>query len=63
MTEIDRELGLKNKELAEFVLHLAKQSKTVDHFLNQLEENGADFSIDLVNTLFALITRQLKAQN
>jgi hypothetical protein len=57
MVEIDRELGLKNKELAEFVLHLAKQSKTVDQFLNSLEENGADFSIDLVNTLFALITR------
>jgi len=57
MAEIDRELGMRSKELAEFVLHLAKQSKSVDTFLTSLEENGADFSIDLVNTLFALITR------
>ena len=57
MVEIDRELGMKNKELAEFVLHLAKQSKSVDAFSGSLEENGADFSIDLVNTLFALITK------
>jgi len=62
MTELDRELSIKDKTLAEFVLNLAKQSKSVDHFLSELEDNGADFSIDLVNTLFALITRQLKAQ-
>ena len=62
MTELDRELSIKDKTLAEFVLNLARSSKSVDHFLSALEENGADFSIDLVNTLYATITRQLKAQ-
>ena len=50
---------MKDKVLAEFILELAKTSKTVDVFNSQLESNGADFSVDLVNTLFALITRQL----
>jgi hypothetical protein len=54
---------MKDKVLAEFVLDLAKQSKTADAFNMQLEENGADFSVDLVNTLFALITRQLSTHN
>jgi hypothetical protein len=32
LSELDRGLGLKDKVLAEFILDLAKQSKSVDDF-------------------------------
>jgi len=60
MTELDRELGVKDKTLAEFILNLATQSKSVDAFSTNLMENGADFSIDLINTLYAMISKVVK---
>ena len=59
MQELDRALGVKDKVLAEFVLDVAKKSKNVSHFEQQLIEYEAEFSIELVNTIFATITRML----
>ena len=52
MQELDRALGVKDKVLAEFVLDVAKKSKNVSHFEQQLIEYEAEFSIELVNKIF-----------
>lgn len=49
----------KGKELAEFVLHLAKQSPNVREFERLLVENQAEFSIELINSIYATVTRML----
>ena len=61
MGETERELGVKDKVLAEFILSLAKQSVGVDEFHALLEENDAaeEFGIDLINSIFALVTKLL----
>ena len=59
MQELDRALDLKDKVLAEFILDLAKKSQNVDQFEKMLVENEADFSIELVNNLYATVTRML----
>lgn len=59
MTEMDSALQIRDKVLAEFVLDLAKKCKTVMQFETLLEQNGADFSIELISTIFALITKML----
>ncbi len=46
--------------MAEFVLDIAKQSTGgVQEFESKLNEMEADFSIDLVNTIYATVTRML----
>jgi ATP-dependent RNA helicase DHX8/PRP22 len=59
MDEVERSIDIRDKVLAEFVLDLAKRSKTVMDFETQLEDNGAEFSIELISTLYALITKML----
>ena len=61
MGETDRELGIKDKVLAEFILNLAKQSQGVDQFHGKLEENDSadELGIDLINSIYALVTRLL----
>ena len=54
---MEQEVGLRDKTLAEFILSLAKKSQTVSEFEAHLADNGAEFSIDLINSLFATITR------
>jgi len=57
MLLLEQEVGLRDKVLAEFVINLAKSSQTVADFENSLVDNGADFTIDLINNLYAMITR------
>ena len=59
MQEIERALEIRDKVLAEFVLALAKQSKTVMEFEERLGESGAEFSVELISTLYAIITKML----
>jgi ATP-dependent RNA helicase DHX8/PRP22 len=59
MSEMDKSVGIKDKVLAEFVLDLAKRSRNVMEFEKLLDENGAEFSVELINTLFALITKMI----
>jgi ATP-dependent RNA helicase DHX8/PRP22 len=57
MLFLEQEVGLRDKVLAEFILSLARQSQTVTEFEAHLVENGAEFTIDLINSLYAMITR------
>ena len=59
MSDIDTSIGVKDKVLAEFVLDLAKKSASVAQFEKLLEEYEAEFSIDLVNSIYATVTRML----
>jgi len=59
LDEMEKSLDIRDKVLAEFVLALAKKSKTVMEFEKQLEQNGAEFSIDLISNMYALITKML----
>jgi hypothetical protein len=60
--ELDRALEIKDKILAEFILDLAKKSQNVKEFEQKLVENEAEFSIELVNTIYATVTRMLPEQ-
>ena len=72
--ELDRALEIKDKVchfnlliqsfltlqvLAEFILDIAKKSPTVDDFQHALEENQAEFSIELINSIYATVTKML----
>lgn len=59
MQELDRSLGVKDKILAEFILDIAKKCSSVAEFEKELISNEAEFSIDLVNTIYATATRML----
>ena len=57
MSELHSSVGIKDKTLAEFILSLARKSPTVAHFERELAANEADFEQDLVNTIYAVVTR------
>ena len=57
MLHLEKEIGVKDKTLAEFVLSLARKSTNVADFEKMLDSNEADFPIDLINSLYAMITR------
>ena len=59
MEHLELELGIEDKVLAEFVLNLARNSKSVDLFVEKLTENGANFNENTSNSIFALVTRIL----
>ena len=53
--EIDNHIGINDKTIAEFVINLHEQSKTVDDFKAKLNENGASFSNSLTESVDRLI--------
>jgi hypothetical protein len=57
--ELDRALEIKDKVLAEFILDLAKKSQSVKEFEKILIDNEAEFSIELINNIYATVTRML----
>ena len=59
MNEMERAGEIRDKVLAEFVLGLAKNSKTVMEFEKQLAANEAEFSVELIGSMYALITKML----
>jgi len=42
--ELGNNVGISDKDLSEFIVQMAKTSTTVEIFLQNLEQNGADFS-------------------
>ena len=52
---LDEELGVGDRTLAEFVIHLAETQGTPSAFGAALAENGADFPEPFVAALFALV--------
>ena len=57
MNELHSSVGIKDKTLAEFILNLARQAPNVSAFEQELKNNEADFEQDLVNTIYAVVTR------
>ncbi len=54
-TELENHLNLNDKDLAEFIIHLAEKNDTFDSFKKALHSNGADsFSVSyyLYSSLF-----------
>jgi len=56
---LDQALGVNDIVLAEFILDLAKKSNTVADFEKALQENEAEFPIELTNNIYATITKML----
>ena len=59
LSELERSLDIRDKVLAEFVLSLAKQSNTVMIFEDKLQQSGAEFSVELISNMYAIITKML----
>ena len=55
--ELYSSVGIRDRTLAEFVLSMARKSHNVDAFGKELAANGAEFEQDLVNTIYAIVTR------
>lgn len=59
MAEIESSIGVVDKRLAEFVLKVARASKTIDDFESKLKSVGAAFDSDLLKKMYAMITKLL----
>ncbi|XP_052861874.1 ATP-dependent RNA helicase DHX8 [Anopheles cruzii] len=54
-TELENHLGLNDKDLAEFIIDLARKNPTLDAFKRVLLENGAEFSESFTANLLRII--------
>jgi ATP-dependent RNA helicase DHX8/PRP22 len=54
-TELEKQLGLTDKILAEFIIDLAEAQSTTKDFYNQLNENGANFPEAFAFNLYNII--------
>ncbi|CAG9861883.1 unnamed protein product [Phyllotreta striolata] len=54
-TELDNHLGMNDKDLAEFIIHLSEKNNTLESFKKVLSENGAEFSDSFVSNLLRII--------
>ncbi|XP_065343249.1 ATP-dependent RNA helicase DHX8 [Cloeon dipterum] len=62
-TELENHLGIADKDLAEFIIALAKTNTTFQNFKKALTENGADFSDSLIGNLLRIIQHMAKFSN
>uniref|UniRef100_A0A5K3FG93 RNA helicase n=1 Tax=Mesocestoides corti TaxID=53468 RepID=A0A5K3FG93_MESCO len=58
-TELNNHLGLEDKVLAEFVIHLAKKNNSFDSFKNALLKHDAEFSDALIASILRLVQKML----
>mmetsp|Transcript_33661 Transcript_33661/g.95228 ORF Transcript_33661/g.95228 Transcript_33661/m.95228 type:complete len:1172 (-) Transcript_33661:83-3598(-) len=56
-TELENHLGIADKTLAEFIIDISKGKDSARAFKKDLDSNGADMPISLVETLFNIIKR------
>lgn len=54
-TELDNHLGMNDKDLAEFIIHLAEKNTEFNSFKKVLIENGAEFPDSFVSNLLRII--------
>ena len=54
-TELDNHYSLNDKDLAEFLIHLAEKNDTSEKYYKALQENGAEFSPSFSENLLRLI--------
>ena len=55
MDELESNIGIRDIDLAEFIIFLAKQSSTFEEFSRNLHEKGADFPPIFSNKLYDII--------
>jgi ATP-dependent RNA helicase DHX8/PRP22 len=56
--ELENHLGIRDKVLAEFVIHLAKSADSFEQYFKMLNDAGAEFSEQLVRHLFSFIKQK-----
>ncbi|KAI4460487.1 hypothetical protein MML48_5g00017484 [Holotrichia oblita] len=54
-TELENHLGMNDKDLAEFIIHLSEKHNTLKHLKKVLLENGAEFSDSFIANLLRII--------
>jgi len=58
-TELDNHLGVNDKDLAEFIIHMAQSSDSYDIFRKNLAENDADFPDSFSSNLYRIVQKML----
>lgn len=61
-TELENHLGLNDKDLAEFIIHLSEKNNTFPTFKKVLIENGAEFSDSFMANLLRIIQHMKPAK-
>ncbi|KAL7020257.1 hypothetical protein ACKWTF_011444 [Chironomus riparius] len=54
-TELENHLSINDKDLAEFIIHLAEQNPNIEDFRKALVQNGAEFSDSFTSNLMRII--------
>ncbi|XP_070505964.1 ATP-dependent RNA helicase DHX8 [Chironomus tepperi] len=54
-TELENHLSINDKDLAEFIIHLAEQNPKIEDFRKALVQNGAEFSDSFTSNLMRII--------
>lgn len=57
VTELDNHLGMKDKELAEYIISLAEESDSVEDFQVAISATGAEMGDQLIRTLWNIIKK------
>jgi ATP-dependent RNA helicase DHX8/PRP22 len=55
-------LGVNDKDLAEFIIHMAQSSNTYDIFRRKLAENDADVPDSFSSNLYRIVQKMLPTQ-
>jgi ATP-dependent RNA helicase DHX8/PRP22 len=58
-TELDNHLGINDKDLAEFIIHMAQENDTYDAFRTELNNNQADFPDSFSSNLYRIVQKML----
>ncbi|KAJ3643058.1 hypothetical protein Zmor_025795 [Zophobas morio] len=62
-TELENHLGMNDKDLAEFIIHLSEKHDTFETFKKVLVENGAEFSDSFISNLLRIIQHMRPKKN
>ena len=60
-TELDNHLGVNDKDLAEFIIHMAQTNATYEAFRTELANNQADFPDSFSSNLYRIVQKMLPA--
>ncbi|KAF5295341.1 hypothetical protein FQR65_LT01531 [Abscondita terminalis] len=62
-TELENHLGINDKDLAEFIIHLSEKHSSLETFKKVLVENGAEFSDSFASNLLRIIQHMKPDKN
>ena len=62
-TELDNHLSINDKDLAEFIIEMAKSSGSYEGFRKMLADNQADFPDSFSSNLYRIIQKLLPSTN